>query len=210
MTNKYNNWQRILAILDWQGITLSELARRLGMMRTENLYNIKRGNYGISHELADRLCEIYPELDRTWLLSGVGSMLLSSSMGADRHPFYRCMVEDYILLHDRLKPDGELSLPYITGYDFVMRSSSRAMCDKQCAATDLFLKSVELGDIVQGNEYVIVTDGKPIWCKIRYTRNNGEWRLVSRNRSDFPDVYIDANSVTRAWRVIARLAIMTS
>ena len=101
-------------------------------------------------------------------------------------------------------------MPYITGYDFVMRSASRAMCDKQCAVSDLFLRQIELAEVVQGNEYVIAVNGEVIWCKVRFVSKSNQWRLVSRNRLDFPDRYVDSEKVEKAWRVVARLAIMTS
>lgn len=210
MTNKYNNWERILEILEWTGLSLTQLAMKLDMSRTENLYSIKRGHYGISSDLADRLCELYPDLDRTWLLSGVGSMLLSTKSKNPQRPYYRSMAEDSITNINQLKPSGVVSMPHINGYDFIIRSASKAMCDKQCAATDLFLRSVELDEIVQGNEYVLEIDGEAIWRKVRVKRNSSEWRLVSRFKSEYPDIIVDRSKITRAWRVIARLAIMTS
>ncbi|MBO5732437.1 MAG: helix-turn-helix transcriptional regulator [Alistipes sp.] len=210
MTNKYNNWERILKIIEWRGITLNRLATLLGMSRVEGLYNIKRGNYGISPDLANRLCELFPQLDRTWLLSGVGSMLLGDKVDTAQRPYYRCMVEECILNLNELKHSGLVSMPCITGYDFVMRSSSRAMCDKQCAVSDLFLRSVEIDEIVQGNEYVLIVDGEPLWRKVRIKKGSDEWRLVARNRSDCPDIFISPLQVSKAWRVVARLAVMTS
>ena len=210
MTNKSNNWERIEELLKWLGISVNQFTRRLNMPRVENLYHIKRGNYGISLELADRICEAYPEVDRTWLLSGVGAMLLKDKDNAEKHPYYHQYVEDAIMKLDELKPAGKAVMPYITGYDFVMRSASRAMCDKQCAVNDLFLRRVELSDVVQGNEYVILVDGEAIWCKVRLVHKSTQWRLVSRNRLDFPDRYIDSTKVEKVWRVVARLAVMTS
>ncbi|MBR5206196.1 MAG: helix-turn-helix transcriptional regulator [Alistipes sp.] len=210
MTNKSNNWERLEELLKWLGISVNQFTRRLNMPRVENLYHIKRGNYGISLELADRICEAYPEVDRTWLLSGVGTMCLKDKDNAERRPYYHQYVEDAIMKLDELKPAGKAVMPYITGYDFVMRSASRAMCDKQCAVNDLFLRRVELSDVVQGNEYVILVDGEAIWCKVRLVCKSAQWRLVSRNRLDFPDRYIDSAKVEKAWRVVARLAVMTS
>ena len=210
MTNKSNNWERIEELLKWQGITINTLAKRLCIPRVENLYHIKRGNYGISFELADRICEVFPQVDRAWLLSGVGTMLLNTRDNSEKRPYYQQIVEEEITNIDKLKPTSMVVMPYVTGYDFVMRSASRAMCDKQCAVSDLFLRQVELSEVVQGNEYVIVVDGEAIWCKVRFVRKSNQWRLVSRNRLDFPDRYVDSEKVEKAWRVVARLAVMTS
>lgn len=211
MTNKYNNWERLLELIEWQGITLNKLAKLLGMSRTESLYNIKRGHYGISDELATKICELYPQVDRTWLLTGSGTMLAKAKNNATQRPYYRNLVEESIMGVEELKCAGKISVPYLTGYDFVMRSASKAMCDKQCAIADLFLRREEVANVVQGNEYVLILeDGSVLWRKVRFKRGSDEWRLVARNRMEFPDVYVHPATIQKAWRVVARLAVMTS
>ena len=85
------------------------------------------------------------------------------------------------------------------------------MCEPTCAVTELFLKRVELDEIIQGNEYVLVLkDNSVIWRKLRLTANEQEWRLVARNRDDFEDIIITQKNIAQAWRVIAKTAIMSS
>ena len=88
---------------------------------------------------------------------------------------------------------------------------SRVMTDALCAATELFLKREDVDDIVQGNEYVVATDaGEVLWRKMRYAQNKkNTWRLVSRNREDFPDILLSHRNIKAAWRVIAKTTIMT-
>ncbi|WP_230312189.1 hypothetical protein [Alistipes senegalensis] len=52
-------------------------ARHIGLPRGENLYQIKRGNNGLSLHLADMICEKFPEIDELWLLTGKNNMFLS-------------------------------------------------------------------------------------------------------------------------------------
>jgi hypothetical protein len=94
--------------------------------------------------------------------------------------------------------------------DFVIRSFSRSMADPQCAASDLFVKRVAPEDIVQGNEYILSTDSHTVWRKVRIASDEQNWRLVSRNREEFPDIVVEKSRVVKAWRVVARLAVMAN
>ena len=76
MTNKYNNWERLERVLEYVNMNANAFATHIGMQRSENIYHIKRGAFGISEELVDRITACYPEINPTWLLSGVGGMLL--------------------------------------------------------------------------------------------------------------------------------------
>lgn len=211
MTNKYNNWERLVSVIEWANMTVNAFALHIGLQRSENLYNIKKGNYGISFELADRICALFPEIDHTWLMSGVGTMLRRKNDCCNEICCYNENVEELLADLGSVEPVGKAYIPGINGCDIAIRSRSRAMCDKQCAATQLFLKHLDsLDDVVQGNEYVLIINGEVLWRKIRIARSEDKWRLVARNRKEFADIYVDRADVTDAWRVIARLAIMTS
>lgn len=57
-------------------ITVAELAKSIGKNPT-NLYDIQRGKIkAISHRLASTITEKYPEINKVWLLTGTGSMLV--------------------------------------------------------------------------------------------------------------------------------------
>jgi hypothetical protein len=207
---KRASWERLEQVISWARLSTNSFAKSIGILRAENLYNIKRGNYGISHDLADRIIATYPEIDRTWLLTGAGSMLKNSTVPECRLPFYNCDVERVIMRIESIAPSGEINIPYMGECDFVIRSFSRSMIAPQCAAADLFLKSVDPDTIVQGNEYVVAMDEQTLWRKIRVAEDADSWRLVARNRDEFPDIYVDKRSIRRAWRVVANLSVMTN
>ena len=79
MTNKYNNWERIERVLEYVQMNANAFAIHIGMQRSENIYHIKRGAFGISEELVERITARFPEINPTWLLSGVGDMLLNNT-----------------------------------------------------------------------------------------------------------------------------------
>ena len=56
-------------------MTANRFARHIGLSRAESIYQIKRGYYGISRNMADRVTTYFPAVSKGWLLSGEGSML---------------------------------------------------------------------------------------------------------------------------------------
>lgn len=207
---KHACWERLEQVIKWARLSINSFAKSIGILRAENLYNIKRGNYGISHDLADRIIATYPEIDRTWLLTGTGSMLKDAEIPECRLPFYNYDAESVIARIESLTPTSEINIPYMGDCDFVIRSFSRSMTAPQCAAADLFVKSVQPDNILQGNEYIIAMDGQTLWRKVRAAEDANSWKLVARNRDESPDIYIDKSSIRRAWRVVANLSVMTN
>lgn len=54
------NWQRIEMVIQQSKMTANAFARHIGLPRGENLYQIKKGNNGISLDVANRICQRYP------------------------------------------------------------------------------------------------------------------------------------------------------
>ena len=59
-----DDWQRIEKIVRWTGLSVNSFALSIGLNRSENLYRIKRGDNGISKELAELIAARYPEISR--------------------------------------------------------------------------------------------------------------------------------------------------
>ena len=68
-------WERIERILAEQGMSINGFAKYIGLPRGENLYQIKRGNNGVSLDVANRIVAKFPEVSKLWLLTGDGPML---------------------------------------------------------------------------------------------------------------------------------------
>lgn len=74
-TPKRDCWERIEAVIKMSRMTTNAFARHIGLARGENLYQIKHGNNGVSLDVADRICQHFPSIDKLWLLTGEGQML---------------------------------------------------------------------------------------------------------------------------------------
>ena len=196
------------------GKSINSFAMKIGLQRAENIYHIRKGNYGISEDLAERIVNTDPEIDKTWLLSGVGSMLKSECIDQEQIPFYIEEAEKILPNIANIEPSAYITMPYKTNCDVVVRSFSKPMSDTISAAQDLFLKRSEVHEVVQGNEYVLVLNrptDNVIWRRVRWvSKDVNRWRLVARNREDFKDELINRSEVREAWRVIARLSVLES
>ena len=77
------NWQRLEQVVKWSGMSTNRFATTIGLKRSENLYQIKRGSFGISKELARLVSQKYPEISRLWLLTGEGQMMQAKNISVD-------------------------------------------------------------------------------------------------------------------------------
>lgn len=82
-----NCWQRIERILHRSHMNANAFARHIGLPRGENLYQIKRGNNGISLDLANRIVAKFPEVSKLWLLTGDGAMLNEKTEAPELTPW---------------------------------------------------------------------------------------------------------------------------
>lgn len=75
MNNYAEEWQRLNVVIVRSGMSINRFSMHIGLSHAENLYRIKRGQNGISRQLADRIVSHYPEISKGWLLTGEGQML---------------------------------------------------------------------------------------------------------------------------------------
>ena len=75
-----DNWQRIDSVIRWANMTINCFALYIGLPRGENLYQIKKGNNGISRNLAYKIVTKFPEVSLAWLLTGEGQMFVDEKL----------------------------------------------------------------------------------------------------------------------------------
>lgn len=76
-----SSWERIEAVIKMAQMTTNGFARHIGLPRGENLYQIKRGNNGVSQDIANRIVAKFPEINKLWLLTGEGQMTCGAPTG---------------------------------------------------------------------------------------------------------------------------------
>ena len=174
MRQKMDNWQRIDSVIRWANMTINYFALYIGLPRGENLYQIKKGNNGISRNLAYKIVTKFPEVSLAWLLTGEGQMFVDEKLCGVQIPFYQVDVESHITRLDELAPDREMVIPQLTGCDLAMLYNGKAMGCSIPSGSIVFLKKMTPEEIIPGLEYVIVCQ-KII--TLRIVRTSERWLL---------------------------------
>lgn len=209
MREKQNNWQRIEAVIKWANMSTNYFARYIGLARGENLYQIKRGNNGISLDVADRIVTKFPQVDKLWLLTGEGQMFAEAKLRGAQIPYYDVDVEPGIAHLDRLEVESNLLLPPVGDCDLAMRYLGRSMGDSVPPGTIVFLKAVDRDEIIPGGEYVIVCRKIVTLRIVRSTEEDGKVRLVAGDREKYDDIVLNVNDIVSVYKVKAKLIINT-
>lgn len=76
----------IIKLLDYSELNIKQFSEKLGMKRAQAIYDIVSGKTKrISEKLANQIISEFPEISRSWLLTGEGEMLKNTSAIADNH-----------------------------------------------------------------------------------------------------------------------------
>jgi len=209
MREKENNWQRIEAVIKWANMSTNYFARHIGLPRGENLYQIKRGNNGISFDVADRVVAKFPQIDKLWLLTGEGQMFADEKLRGVQIPFYNVDVEQSIRYVDRLDPGGAMAIPQVGDCDLAMVYSGRAMGSVVPSGSVVLLKSADRDAIIPGEKYVIVSRKIVTLRIVRAAEEEGKLRLVAGDREHFDDIVLNASDIISVYKVKGTLIINT-
>lgn len=80
----YNVNKRISKIANYLNINMTEIADAIGVSRG-TLYEINSGRHLLSRKMAGRICSIYPQFSREWLITGDGDMILGNKVSEKRN-----------------------------------------------------------------------------------------------------------------------------
>lgn len=201
---KLDDWQRIEKIIRWAGLSANSFALNIGLSRGENIYQIKKGNHGISKELAEMITRKYPEISRGWLLTGEGEMFVGGD--GERIPI-PCFDVDaiYIAELDRLPdPSYILYSPRWKGLSFGAQMKDRSMEPEIQSGAILLLQEVRIDQIIPGHNYLIVSRNHSLVRRVNMEPGSERMRLVAVN-GNFNDVVIETCEIRRILRVKAHI-----
>ena len=179
MREKQNNWQRVEAVIKWANMSTNYFARYIGLARGENLYQIKRGNNGISLDVAERVVAKFPQIDKLWLLTGEGQMFCDSSLRGVQIPYYNVDVEQSIARLGELESNVSFMAQPVGDCDLAM----------------------------PGSEYVIITQKIVTLRIVRTADEEGKLRLVAGDRRKFDDILLPASEIKALYKVKGILII---
>lgn len=195
-------WQRIEKIVKWVGMSVNSFAGAIGLNRSENLYQIKRGNNGISKDLADTITLKYPQISKGWLLSGEGEMF-KPKVGREcgKIPLFEVDAEKYIVSPDEYESSKELVLPMFDGCKFAAMYFGRAMSTVFPVGSILLFQQIDIASVLPGSECLVVGAKMTLLRRFRKAAEAGMIRLEPSDTENFDDVIMDEGQVRAVYQV---------
>lgn len=200
-------WARLEQVIRRANMTTNYFARYIGLIRSENLYQIKRGNNGISFSLAERICHHFPDINKMWLLTGEGQMLYSDTSREGEVPYYKANVEEAVRGLAELTPTMYLQLPQPVYADFAMEYCGRAMGELTPAGTIVLLQKIDPDAMIPGSECVIVSKKIVTLRIVRAVVGEETLRLEAVDRDRFDDIVLPKQDVEVVYVVRGKLII---
>lgn len=189
---KTTNWQRIEAVQQYTRLNTNAFSKSITLKRSENLYQIKKGNNGISKELATLITNKYPEIDKLWLLTGEGNMFVSNTpqqegpvnshlVPTTRIPFYERDMFTVAKNYSMISVSSYFEMPAISSCDFAIKMCGSAMAPVIDNGATLFLKDVDKSMILYGEIYLVLTRS---YAAVRYVDVEGSdtIKLIPANK----------------------------
>jgi hypothetical protein len=212
MTNRStakDGWDRLSQVVEESGLTLHSFAMAIGLLRSETLYQIRRGQIGISNKVADSIIAAYPQYNKAWLLTGFGNKYADPSSVKGHIPFYNCNLSQVINI-DHIEPESYIFLPMASSADFAIIYHGEDMMPSIPSGTVLLLSKCDPRAVVYGNEYVVVTEKFVTLRRVRNQQSDTlepRFRLEADNPERFDSVTVCVADVLAVYAVKARIIL---
>ena len=194
-TLRSEKWRRLERVIKWTGLSINSFALTIGLKRSENLYQIKKGNNGISRDLAELITAKYPSVSKGWLLTGEGEMLKNgiahetdngTTIGSGRViPYYDAEVAagtEYGMEMMQTAPVGVIEIGgLLKDSEFAMRVYGNSMVPNYPAGCVIGLRQYNEHFIEPGTVYVIETEENRFLKRLYYTKDKKAFRCMSDN-----------------------------
>jgi len=193
-------WERLEEVRRHAGISSTNaFAFALCLKRSENLYQIKKGNHGISKLLANRIAECYPEINKLWLLTGEGTMFRDG--GNSRTDTKRLLYID-----DMYTADFESSRQYVYISQWIVREAAYL-----ARHTGTLVCGIHPGDLVLlsgpgcircGELHFVEYRGKRFFCLIHFSGEEGKIMLTDPLTNN--SAHVEESAVTGQYQVTGK------
>ncbi len=198
-----DNWQRIEKVVNWTGLSVNAFARNIGLKRAENLYQIKKGNHGISKELAEMITAKYSTVNKSWLLTGQGEMFLDDARDMNSNiPYYKVDVVRLLSSREFFTPGSFLALPFFPTGELAALHIGNAMEPDLPSGSIVILHKIEPQKIMPGKQYLVMSLNFNGIRTLRRDPASTQIRLVPRNRQDYDEVIIETEEITGLHEVL--------
>ncbi len=198
------NWQRIEKIVKWTGLSVNAFARAIGLNRSENLYQIKKGNNGISRDLVELITKKYPSISKAWLLTGEGkSMFITETQSAAGIPYYETDAVRVVLSEAMPAPNYHLNMPMLGDSDFAALAFGWSMHPDIPQGSSIIVKAIDPANLLPGEDYLVVSEKFTGIRTVRTIPGSAMLRLSPRNTAQFDEMEIDPDSILKLYIIRA-------
>lgn len=201
----WDAWHRLERVIKWTGLSVNSFALNIGLKRSENLYQIKRGNNGISRDLAELIATKYPSVSKGWLLTGEGSMFIdgqSSDVDSEQGvPYYGMDALTAVCSESMPDPLFRINLPMFADGDLAALNIGSAMYPDIPSGAIVILKEWSVQGVVPGEIYLIVTQYFRGIRIIRQGQDSDQLLLVASNSDQFDPITLSREEITKLYIV---------
>lgn len=201
----WDAWHRLERVIKWTGLSVNSFALNIGLKRSENLYQIKRGNNGISRDLAELIATKYPSVSKGWLLTGEGSMFIdghSSDSDSERGvPYYGLDALTAVCSDSMPDPLFRINLPMFADGDLAALNIGTAMYPDIPAGAIVILKEWATRSVIPGEVYLIVTQYFKGIRIIRQERDSDRLVLIASNSEQYDPIVLSRDEIVKLYIV---------
>jgi hypothetical protein len=200
------SWTRLEQVIKWTGLTTNAFALSIGLKRSENLYQIKKGRNSISKDLAELIAVKYSGISQSWLLTGEGSMFTEENDQDPHNPGIPYYGSNLAFVKDqRMKfpaPLYYMDIPVLSNCDFAVTWPDDSMSPEILSGSIITLKETEIPSVLPGEIYLVVTENYMTMRRLRSVGGNEQsLRLVPANKDIYEETLIDKTSIRRLFIV---------
>ncbi|MDE5874933.1 MAG: hypothetical protein K2H15_04740 [Muribaculaceae bacterium] len=216
MENQETVKQRLLTFLRSRGISNSEFARRLGV----SVAYLGAMRKSMPEEKVAKVVELFPMLNRDWLLYGEGEMLLPVEEKAvseiDEYRVPLLPVEAHagslqMLSQGVALSDCEMIVAPRKGVDMAIRVSGDSMEPQIFSGTILYLKRInEKAFIPWGHPMVIDTENGVLVKVVQPSDQGPQYITAVSYNAKYPPISIPMSSLYGIYRVLAQSRVTST
>ena len=183
--------------------SINALARSLDLKRSENLYQILKGNNGISKDLACRITKCFPRFSIIWLTTGQGEPLIHVPLpsGFKELPLHTAL---------NFENDGSLSEPdqvllfpdtFCPSAEMITICHGDAMIPRLMPGDWMFLARAQVDSLVFGQVYIVIAGPIRLCRIVRKGETTASVRLVSLKPEKYDELIILRTDIGEVFRL---------
>ncbi len=199
-------WERLSQVIEETGLSVHSFAMSVGLNRSETMYQIRRGQIGISRNVAEMVTNRYPEYSKIWLMTGCGPKYTNPAIIHTHIPFYNGDLSSIDKINV-VAPEYYLFLPMAGHVDIAITYHGDDMLPSIPNGTVLLLRRIEPDAIVFGKEYVVCTKTFTALRRIRCTDEEDVFRLEAGDPNLYDTITVNSSQITHIFMVRALITL---